>query len=311
MEELIIAEMNKRGIKKPKSPPKRRPPPSKLNFDENTSPKSSNKPVVQEKSRSPGDEIVGSSPPPSPAKAATPPHIPEVSNASDWNNLNVTPQGLKKKGVVKKKKRDKKKGKKENQNVEEEEAAAEEFFRKRKESGHVGSRFANNLAMPKVKTSKLPPISLNKHAKIGLSSDSPQKEEGGVPKERGEEGEEDGAPVVKKSKGNVVTNAFMDAAAARYRRGDKKEAGDKTVEEFLGMKDINGTVLDEDEEKAYQTNRFMPAKKPKTSQDYFDGSASYVTDEDARLGRHFHRSRKTDKYGWWNEQTNNGKITRR
>jgi len=228
----------------------------------------------------------------------SPPPFPEVSNASDWNNLNVTPKGLKKK-TVKKNKKDKKK---EAHSAANDEGAAE----KRRETDHSGSRFVNNLMKPEVKpkASKLPPLMmLNKHAKIGISDESPQKE--------GTTVEEDLGPVVKKSKVNVVTNAFMDAAASRYRRGSKDSIDrNKTVEQVLGMKDINGTVLDEDEEKAYQTNRFMPAKRPKTSQDYFDGSASYHTDEDARLGRHFHRSRKTDKYGWWNEQTENGNITR-
>ena len=43
----------------------------------------------------------------------------------------------------------------------------------------------------------------------------------------------------------------------------------------------------------------MPAKAAKKSEEFFDGSASYLTDEHARLGRHFHRRKKTDKHGWW------------
>ena len=213
-----------------------------------------------------------SSPPPSPF-----PNV-EGTNPSDWNNLSVTPQGVRKKSKKSKKK----------------EADAGD-------KDTSPSRFKTNTMKPELKpikakgSSKLPPLLKNKHAKVGLSES---------PEEDAVEPSSDPLPTDTAPKkvggGNIVTNAFMDAAAARYRRdpNDAKDL-DKTVEEQLGMKDINGTVLDEDIEVAYTTNRFMPAKKPKRSEDYFDGAASYVTDEDARLGRHFHRRKKMDKYGWW------------
>ena len=104
--------MQRKGIKKPKSPPKKRPPPSKLQFDvepkrvdENVSPKTANKPS----SSNPLETTVAPTPSPDKAAASSPPPSPfpnvtEGTNPSDWNNLSVTPQGVRKKSKKSKKK---------------------------------------------------------------------------------------------------------------------------------------------------------------------------------------------------------------
>lgn len=275
------AEMNKRGIKKPASPPKRQPPPSKLNFGGSTKPAENVSPQTANKA------------PPSPNKPIDPPLPADDANLnptdgvveSDWDNLKNGKEGRKEK----KKKKDK-------------------------------SRFKNKLdpkpELAPIKSKKsmkiLPPVLQNKHAKIGLSDapDSPDPVPVSTPSipnatdsqtvkmANASDVNEDPMTSQRRESGNMISNAFMEAGMARFRK-PKDFDPNLTVEEKLGMKDINGAVLEEDVEKAYTTNRFMPTKKAKRSEDYFDGSASYATDEDARLGRHFHRRRKQDKYGWW------------
>ena len=280
VEALIMNEMKARGIKpKPASPKSRPPAPLKLSLDiENQSPKTSN--------MKPRDQ----SPPRSSPQA---PRV-EASDMSDWNNLSVTPQGRKKKKKKKKKVVIKPSGASEHEDSP---------------TRSVNSASSPTHAAPTA-ASSLPPLLKNKHAKIDILEDAPSPSSSSSPQISAAAPSDD-----KPSMQRLVTNSFMDAAAARYKISNKgvgsaADDADLSIEEQLGMKEINGTELDEDVQKAYRTNRFMPAKKAKTSEDNFDHSASYVTDEDARLGRHFHRRRKTDKYGWWNETEASGNVTR-
>jgi len=102
-----------------------------------------------------------------------------------------------------------------------------------------------------------------------------------------------------------ITNTFMDGQLNRYKKSEDELKADegKTYDEITGIGDIRGVEAEELGEAVYRTNKFMPAKKVKTEEVFWDGAASYETAEDARLGRHFHRRKKTDKYGWWDDDT--------